>query len=74
MAHASPLPHISSPTFGWRPRLARVLARIEAAFRTHRERRLLMALDDRALHDIGLSRADAEGEWSRPFWDLPKDR
>ncbi len=34
-----------------------------------RERRLLAQLDDRALHDIGLSRADADEESRRPFWD-----
>ena len=33
-----------------------------------RQRRDLASLDDRALHDIGLSRADVEGEISKPFW------
>ena len=33
-----------------------------------RQRRHLAELDDRLLQDIGISRADVEGEISRPFW------
>jgi uncharacterized protein YjiS (DUF1127 family) len=33
-----------------------------------RQRRHLAELDDRLLRDIGLSRAEVEGEVSRPFW------
>lgn len=33
-----------------------------------RQRQALMALDDRLLRDIGVSRADAEREASKPFW------
>lgn len=33
-----------------------------------RSRRLLAALPDEALKDIGLSRADAVGESRKPFW------
>ncbi|WP_439543073.1 DUF1127 domain-containing protein [Hyphomicrobium sp.] len=33
-----------------------------------------MALDADALKDIGLSRADADGEAGRKFWDLPPGR
>lgn len=33
-----------------------------------RQRRALMALDDRLLRDIGISRADAEREVAKPFW------
>lgn len=36
--------------------------------RRARERRLLSALDDRALRDIGISRVDAARECSKPFW------
>ena len=32
------------------------------------ERRHLRDMDDRQLKDIGLSRAEAEGEWRKPFW------
>jgi uncharacterized protein YjiS (DUF1127 family) len=34
-----------------------------------RERRALLGLDDRMLRDIGITRADAEQEAGRPFWD-----
>jgi uncharacterized protein YjiS (DUF1127 family) len=33
-----------------------------------RERQALQRLDDRGLKDIGLSRADIEGELAKPFW------
>jgi uncharacterized protein YjiS (DUF1127 family) len=33
-----------------------------------RQRRALLALDDRMLKDVGVTRADAEHEASRPFW------
>ena len=33
-----------------------------------RERRQLLSLDDHALRDIGLTRAEAEDEWRKPFW------
>jgi uncharacterized protein YjiS (DUF1127 family) len=39
-----------------------------------RQRRALLALDERLLKDIGITRADAEGEASRPFWDPAQDR
>ena len=34
----------------------------------HRERRALMALDDRLLRDIGITRAQALEEANKPFW------
>ena len=34
-----------------------------------RQRRALLTLDDRMLKDIGITRADAQLEASRPFWD-----
>lgn len=34
----------------------------------NRTRRDLARLDDRLLRDIGLSRADASGEFDKPFW------
>lgn len=33
-----------------------------------RQRRALLALNDRMLKDIGISRAEAEQEARRPFW------
>jgi len=35
-----------------------------------RQRRHLRSLDDHMLRDIGLSRADVEGEAGKPFWRL----
>jgi uncharacterized protein YjiS (DUF1127 family) len=37
------------------------------------ERRALLALDDRMLKDIGVTRAEAEREASRPFWSYGPD-
>ena len=34
----------------------------------HRERRALQSFDDRALKDIGLTRADIEEELAKSFW------
>jgi uncharacterized protein YjiS (DUF1127 family) len=36
--------------------------------RLARQRRDLASLDDRALHDIGISRADVFAETTKPFW------
>ena len=33
------------------------------------QRRRLLALDDRMLKDIGITRAEAMREGTRPFWD-----
>lgn len=46
-----------------------MLDRLNRWFTLARERRALAQLDERALHDIGLSRADAEEEARRPFWE-----
>lgn len=37
-----------------------------------RSRRALATLTDQQLEDIGLSRAQAETEAARPFWDAPQ--
>jgi uncharacterized protein YjiS (DUF1127 family) len=39
-----------------------------------RQRRSLLELDDRLLKDIGITRADALREASRPFWDPGQER
>jgi uncharacterized protein YjiS (DUF1127 family) len=39
-----------------------------------RQRRALLKLDERLLKDIGITRADAEREASRPFWDPAQER
>jgi uncharacterized protein YjiS (DUF1127 family) len=41
------------------------------AMRTRRERRALLALDDRMLSDIGLSRSQAYREATKSITDLP---
>jgi uncharacterized protein YjiS (DUF1127 family) len=56
-----------------RPGLLVLLARRAALWlELRRQRRRLLTLSDHMLHDLGLSRADAEGEAMRPFWDLPE--
>jgi|AACY02.16.fsa_nt_gi Uncharacterized conserved small protein len=37
-----------------------------------RQRAALATLDDRLLADIGVSRAAAEAEATRPFWDVAR--
>jgi uncharacterized protein YjiS (DUF1127 family) len=44
---------------------------LEVAWQLRTERRKLSELSDRALHDIGLSRADVWREARRSFWDVP---
>ncbi len=48
-----------------------VVAWLSRALAVARERRALLRLDETALKDIGLSRADAYGEATRRWWDLP---
>lgn len=74
MDHASPIAHLETPNPGLKARLTQAVAWVEFAFRTARERRQLMALDEFALKDIGASKADAYREGSRAFWDLPQQR
>lgn len=38
----------------------------------YRQRRALARLDDRALADIGLTRAEADAEARRPIWDIDR--
>jgi len=49
----------------------RLIAFAAAAGALHRQRSHLRRLDDHLLSDIGLSRADALAEASRPAWDAP---
>jgi uncharacterized protein YjiS (DUF1127 family) len=51
-----------------RPWLERTAETLEMWARRRREREALMRLDDHVLHDVGLSRAQAEAEWRKPFW------
>ncbi len=62
---------LNGGTYRWDVRgLFRHLA---ACFAVARERRELLALDDRALRDIGVRHIDAAQEANRAFWDLPDD-
>lgn len=52
----------------------RALTAVQVAWQVRRERNQLAALNDSALKDLGLSRADVDGEADRPLWDIPTDR
>lgn len=52
------------------PHQPSLLARMRAAWRRRRSRVVLSQLDDFMLKDIGLTRADAEHEANKPFWQL----
>jgi uncharacterized protein YjiS (DUF1127 family) len=49
--------------------IRKLLARVRQWRQLSYERKLLTTLDSRMLRDIGISRADAELESARPFWD-----
>jgi len=55
-----------------RGRLKALLAWLHLAMETYVERRALRRVSDVLLKDVGLSRADAERESGRRFWDLPE--
>jgi uncharacterized protein YjiS (DUF1127 family) len=48
-----------------------LFARLRKALATRRQRRALMALDDRMLADIGRGRSEAYQEANRRFLDVP---
>jgi uncharacterized protein YjiS (DUF1127 family) len=48
--------------------LVGVLRWLRDSYAVYRQRRALLALDDRMLKDIGISRADALQEGNKPFW------
>lgn len=54
------------------PRLARLVSALFAAQDLHRQRARLRLLDDHALADIGLTRAEAEAEAALPPWNAPR--
>jgi uncharacterized protein YjiS (DUF1127 family) len=45
-----------------------VAGTVRAAWRRHRSRQMIAGLDANALHDIGVSFAEAEVEANKPFW------
>ena len=48
-----------------------LLTALRLGLTVRRQRAALRKLDDAALHDLGLSRAQAESEAARPVWDVP---
>lgn len=67
-------PHYTASHAVTRPRSAPNPVRFMfAAAAVYRQRRVLSRLDEAALRDLGLTRAEAEAEASRPFWDVPSD-
>jgi uncharacterized protein YjiS (DUF1127 family) len=63
---------VSYQTAGPRPSLGRLLLQtpelLNLWYERARQRRNLARLDDRLLRDIGIDRATALGEISKPFW------
>lgn len=53
---------------------AGIFARLAALFGIAEQRHRLAHLDDAALNDIGITRAQALAESRRPMWDMPKSR
>lgn len=58
---------------GRRPSLRGLLGHIATVlwswWRAQSDRRKLYAMSDEMLRDVGLSRADVEREFQRPFWE-----
>lgn len=50
------------------------LRRVWMAYDVLLQRRQLSHLNDRMLHDIGITQAQAEAEATRSFWDIPPDQ
>ena len=51
-----------------------LIERLERFARVAYERRALRNADETTLRDIGVTRAEADHEAARPFWDLPENR
>jgi uncharacterized protein YjiS (DUF1127 family) len=49
-----------------------ILSRFIQARAVARQRKVLAELDDTILRDIGITRAQAVNESSRPVWDVPQ--
>ncbi|UWQ42605.1 DUF1127 domain-containing protein [Leisingera aquaemixtae] len=48
-----------------------LLSRLRLLWTVRRQRNQLAALDERALRDIGVTRAEADAEARRGFWSAP---
>lgn len=67
------MPHANAPCTALPARRSRgMLPRLRLAFGVAAQRHRLTRLDDALLADIGLTRAQAEAEARRGFWDLPE--
>jgi len=60
------LPAVRRPSF--RAGLTTAQTWLRERYAVYRQRRALLALDAVMLKDIGISRADAVAEGSKPFW------
>ncbi|MDE0590224.1 DUF1127 domain-containing protein [Halocynthiibacter sp. C4] len=65
MTHA-----LSSASSCGLPRSTSFTATLRQAFAVYAQRRTLAKLDTDALDDLGLSRAEAQKEANRAFWDF----
>ncbi|OEJ66908.1 DUF1127 domain-containing protein [Magnetovibrio blakemorei] len=54
-------------------RVAALVDWVKRAYDVYRQRRHLAHLSARELSDLGITRAQAQFESARPFWDLPND-
>ena len=57
-------------TLGWSARAAHAIELLMIWHERARQRHQLRSLSDHMLRDIGLGRADVEGEAAKPFWRL----
>ena len=67
--------NVSETRIGLKPRRSHLLGAVVAVFELvsvwqerRRQRLTLGRLDDRMLHDIGLTYSDVDREISKPFW------
>ncbi len=62
--------HFAPTRPSWKDRAAHVWAALRTSWKQAATRRQLATLDDRALSDIGISRAQAQFLSESPVWDL----
>lgn len=67
---AALLSRLFVPAFGLRFIPLRVVVRVLEWQERSRQRAMLAMLDEHLLRDLGLSRAEAQQEYSKPFWRM----